>query len=213
MAAGGQVAATAVLHPLLHSNTSDLSEQRYSSTFTGEEFFLADHRVKTNAPEGGKALPEMAYLEMARAAMEQALPVRPESTMLELRNVAWAQPKMVSESKQVSITLLANNDDVDFEIYSQDGEQEIIHCQGLAVWNQQVTPAMLDIEQIKGEMGRGQVGPEGVYAAWARMGALYGPGLQSITALHVGRKQILAQLQLPDSVKGQHENYCSTPRA
>jgi acyl transferase domain-containing protein/enoyl-CoA hydratase/carnithine racemase len=211
VAAGGQVAATAVLHPLLHSNTSDLSEQRYSSTFTGEEFFLADHRVKTNAPEGEKALPEMAYLEMARAAMEQALPVRPESTMLELRNVAWAQPMMVSESKQVSITLLANNDDVDFEIYSLDGEQEIIHCQGLAVWNQQVTPAMLDIEQIKGEMGRGQVGPEGVYAAWARMGALYGPGLQSITVLHVGRKQVLAQLQLPDNVKGQHENYVLHP--
>ncbi|HXI94072.1 MAG TPA: polyketide synthase, partial [Blastocatellia bacterium] len=36
------VATAAVLHPLLHANTSDLNEQRYSSTFTGEEFFLAD---------------------------------------------------------------------------------------------------------------------------------------------------------------------------
>src|SRR5207244_12063473 len=33
-------AATAVLHPLLHSNTSDFSHQSYSSTFSGEEFFL-----------------------------------------------------------------------------------------------------------------------------------------------------------------------------
>ena len=33
------MAADKVLHPLLHRNTSDLSEQRYSSMFTGEEFF------------------------------------------------------------------------------------------------------------------------------------------------------------------------------
>ncbi|MCP4622043.1 MAG: type I polyketide synthase, partial [bacterium] len=33
------------IHPLLHQNTSDLSEQRYSSQFSGNEFFLADHVV------------------------------------------------------------------------------------------------------------------------------------------------------------------------
>src|SRR5262249_5037920 len=33
-------AASAVLHPLLHTNTSDLSHQSYSSTFSGDEFFL-----------------------------------------------------------------------------------------------------------------------------------------------------------------------------
>ena len=50
---------------LLQQNTSDLSEQRYSSTFTGEEFFLTDHVVN-----GQKVLPGVAYLEMARAAVE-----------------------------------------------------------------------------------------------------------------------------------------------
>ncbi|MCP5005453.1 MAG: type I polyketide synthase, partial [Planctomycetes bacterium] len=47
------------LHPLLHENTSDLSEQRFTSTFTGEEFFLKDHQVK-----GEKVLPGVCYLEM-----------------------------------------------------------------------------------------------------------------------------------------------------
>src|SRR5262249_44795170 len=64
--------ASSMLHPLLHTNTSDLSEQRYSSTFTGEEFFLADHQVA-----GQKVLPAVAYLEMARAAIEQAWPAEP----------------------------------------------------------------------------------------------------------------------------------------
>src|SRR5262249_23151693 len=34
------------LHPLLQENTSDLGEQRFSSWFSGEEFFLSDHVVK-----------------------------------------------------------------------------------------------------------------------------------------------------------------------
>ncbi|MDM5182303.1 ketoacyl-synthetase C-terminal extension domain-containing protein, partial [Massilia sp. DJPM01] len=38
--------ASTLLHPLLHANTSDLSEQRFTSTFSGNEFFLADHQVQ-----------------------------------------------------------------------------------------------------------------------------------------------------------------------
>ncbi|PNB39340.1 hypothetical protein C1X64_39635, partial [Pseudomonas sp. GW456-E7] len=33
------------LHPLVHRNTSDFTEQRFSSIFTGKEFFLSDHVV------------------------------------------------------------------------------------------------------------------------------------------------------------------------
>ncbi|WP_155985327.1 ketoacyl-synthetase C-terminal extension domain-containing protein, partial [Paenibacillus maysiensis] len=58
---------TDALHPLLHRNTSDFSEQRYSTSLTGQEFFLADHVVK-----GQRVLPGVAYLEMARAAVELA---------------------------------------------------------------------------------------------------------------------------------------------
>lgn len=49
----------ASLHPLLHRNTSDFSEQRFSSTFTGQEFFLKDHVVN-----GRKVLSGAACLEM-----------------------------------------------------------------------------------------------------------------------------------------------------
>ena len=60
-------AITSIIHPLLQENTSDLSEQRYSSIFTGEEFFLRDHKVR-----GESILPGVAYLEMARKAVEEA---------------------------------------------------------------------------------------------------------------------------------------------
>ncbi len=140
--------AASVIHPLLHRNTSDLSEQRYSSTFTGEEFFLADHQVKADGGTGQKVLPGVAYLEMARAAIEQALPERPESTVLELHNTVWAQPVIVSrvsESKQVSIALLANeHQQIDYEVYSEDADQEIVHCQGRVVLSREPAPARLD---------------------------------------------------------------------
>src|SRR5438552_1171580 len=66
--------SAAAIHPLVQRNTSDLSEQRYSTTLTGEEFFLADHQVEWKGQGGAKVLPGVAYLEMARAAMEQAVP-------------------------------------------------------------------------------------------------------------------------------------------
>src|SRR5205085_10492362 len=104
-AVNGQMAAkgfaTEALHPLLHRNTSDLGRQRDSSTFTGEEFFLADHRVRADGHTMQKVLPDVAYLEMARVAMEQAWPVRPESVVLELHHTIWAQPIVVTQDKQI----------------------------------------------------------------------------------------------------------------
>ena len=67
---GERPGGKAVIHPLLHRNTSDFSVRRFSSSFTGEEYFLRDHVVG-----GRRILPGVAYLEMARAAIERALKV------------------------------------------------------------------------------------------------------------------------------------------
>jgi polyketide synthase PksN len=200
------------LHPLLHTNASDLSEQRYSSTFTGEEFFLADHQARTNGHAGQKTLPGVVYLEMARAAIEHALPARPESTVLELRNVVWAQPIVVAEKKQVNIALAANDhEQIDYEIYSQETGQEIVHSQGRAVLSRQSTPAPLDLDQLKGQMRQGQLEPSSVQAACARMGLVYGPSFQGITAIHRGSDQLLARLRLPKVVEETSGDYVLHP--
>ena len=188
-AAGGPVAADKVLHPLLHRNTSDLSEQRYSSMFTGQEFFLTD-----------KVLPWVAYLEMARSAIEQASPTQLGSSILELHNTVWAQPIAVAGSKQVHIALLASDkEEVEYEIYSQEG----VHCQGRAVWSHEPAPARLDLEQLKGQMERGQLEPDSVYAPR--------PGFQAITAIHQGGDQLLAQLRLPAGMEPGHDAYVLHP--
>jgi acyl transferase domain-containing protein/enoyl-CoA hydratase/carnithine racemase/aryl carrier-like protein len=209
---GGKGGRSAVLHPLLQRNTSDLSEQRYSSTFTGEEFFLADHQVGGDGQGGQKVLPGVAYLEMARAAIEHASPIQPKSSILELQNTVWLQPVVVAEHKQVSIALFANeNDRVGYEIYSIEAEKETIHCQGQAVFSCQPAPARLDIEQLKGQMEQGRLEPSEVYAAFAKMGLNYGPAHQGILAIYRGEKQVLTQLRLPAIVETSQHEYVLHP--
>ena len=130
--------ALSVIHPLLHRNTSDLNEQRYTTAFTGDEFFLADHQVKLDGHASQKVLPGVAYLEMVRAAIEQALPDRPEAMVLELRNIVWSRPIIITENREISIALVSNDDaQIDFEIYSQTADQNVIHCQGEVRWSPQ----------------------------------------------------------------------------
>ncbi|HET8774522.1 MAG TPA: beta-ketoacyl synthase N-terminal-like domain-containing protein [Thermoanaerobaculia bacterium] len=212
-AAGGPVAAesTAVLHPLLHSNTSDLSEQRYSSTFTGEEFFLADHQVAANGQAGQRVLPGVAYLEMVRAAVEHASPAWPEAAVLELRNAVWLQPIVVTDRTKVSIALSADDDQIEYRIYSQSMDDEIVHCHGRAVFSHQPAPAKLDLAQIEEQMGQGRVEPDSLYATCARMGLGYGPAFRGITALRRGDGQLLAHLRLPAPVAGTAGDYVLHP--
>jgi acyl transferase domain-containing protein/enoyl-CoA hydratase/carnithine racemase/SAM-dependent methyltransferase len=209
-------AAASILHPLLHSNTSDLSQQCYRSTFTGSEFFLADHQVATNGHAAQKVLPGAAYLEMARAAIEQASPAQPESTILELHDVVWAHATLAGEVRQISVALFANdNDEIEYEIYSkgtaQDTDQEIVLCEGRAVLSSEPAPARLDLEQLAAEMGLGRVEARSVYGARARTGLVYGPSLQGITAIHGGRGQLMARLQLPTNVEHTSGDYVLHP--
>jgi acyl transferase domain-containing protein/enoyl-CoA hydratase/carnithine racemase/acyl carrier protein len=189
--------ALAVIHPLLHTNTSDLGRQSYSATFTGDEFFLADHQVRADGRTMQKVLPAVAYLEMTRAAIDRALPAWAESTVLELRNTVWVRPIVVTGATQVTIALSANDrDEIDYEIYTEDAEQRLLHCQGRAMLSDRPAPDAIDVEQLS----YAAIDPDGVYAAWARMGLVYGPAFRTITAIHHEAGQSVVRLRLPQRV-------------
>ncbi|MFP3787258.1 hypothetical protein, partial [Burkholderia sp. SIMBA_024] len=71
---------------------SDLHEQRFTSRFTGTEFFLADHQI-----HGDKVFPGVGYLEMARAAVDKALGKRDATTAIMLKNIVWTQPLVIND--------------------------------------------------------------------------------------------------------------------
>ncbi|SFJ70093.1 type I polyketide synthase, partial [Thermoflavimicrobium dichotomicum] len=189
------------LHPLLHRNTSHLGEQRFSSTFTGQEFFLSDHVVN-----GKRLLPGVAYLEMARAAVDQAAGVLQEEPMgIRLKNVVWARPIVVDEEPvQVHIGLFPEEKgDIFYEIYSSDhlGREAVIHSQGRAEFCP-VSDRTVDLAAWQAACRQNVLTSEQCYESFRAMGLAYGPGHQGLEKVYVGTDQVLAKLSLPASVSG-----------
>ncbi|MCP4690417.1 MAG: type I polyketide synthase, partial [Desulfobacterales bacterium] len=205
------------LHPLLHENTSDLSEQRFSSTFTGDEFFLSDHVVK-----GRKILPGVAYLEMARAAVSRAAvdlaagERGDASGAILLKNVVWMRPVTVDDnSTRVHIGLFPGEDDeIGFEIYSRsttDDAEPLVHGQGSAAPSAVREAPVLDIEAIQAECEQKIVTSDACYQAFAGIGVEYGPAHRAIETIYVGEGVALARLVLPDSVADTMDRFVLHP--
>src|SRR5262249_34103632 len=100
---------------------------------------------------------------------------------------------------------------IEYEIYSQDGDQETVHCQGQAVWSGEAAPARLDVEQLKAEMRQGRLEADRGYAAYGREGLPHWAALQAIQAIHRGNHQVLAELRLPRAVEEQAGDYVLHP--
>ncbi|SFR08023.1 MULTISPECIES: SDR family NAD(P)-dependent oxidoreductase [unclassified Paenibacillus] len=195
------LAMTAQIHPLLHQNISDLSGQRYSSTFTGREFFLSDHRIK-----GQQTLPGVAYLEMVRAAVEEAVGAVVESeTHIQLKNIVWARPVVVADGPvRVLISLYPqDNGEIAFEICSgmEGADAEgIIHSQGMAVLERAGELQYLDLNVLRADCTRTPLSSSQCYEAFKAMGIDYGPAHRGIEAIFRGKDYVLAKLSLPSSV-------------
>jgi len=221
-----------LLHPLLHANTSDLDEQRFTSTFSGEEFFLRDHRVG-----GHRVLPGVCYLEMACAAVARSVGL---GTGLQggvrLQNVVWS-PLEVSQPKEMRLGLYHNEQgEIEFEIYSAaaqtpavqgaaglwgdfpgDGAnaEEAIYAQGRAVLLSTAPAEQIDLSAFRMRCDRSiDVGE--CYGAFAAMGIEYGSAHRGLTRLQVGKDSegqgfVLAQVQLPQCVRHTEDEYVLHP--
>ena len=209
----------AKIHPLLHENTSDFTEQRFTSVFTGQEFFLADHMVNRQ-----RVLPGAAYLEMVRGAVIRAAAGHKGGTPdggingIRLRNVVWAQPIIVGDNPVTVHTGLFPEGEgrIDFEIYSQPeepGTDPVIHCQGSALMGQGA--AARPTEPVDFESLRAQcpviLTSDRCYDTFRAMGLDYGPGHRGLEEVYVGKGQVLARLALPVHVSGPENRFILHP--
>ncbi|MCP5002908.1 MAG: thioester reductase, partial [Planctomycetes bacterium] len=199
-----------VIHPLLHENTSDLSVQRFTSSFTGKEFFFADHQVI-----GEKVLPGVAYLEMARAAVEKASGETEDGTSICLKNVVWTQPIVIDGSSQkVHIGLFGEDDGhIQYEVYTESDNEDyaIVHSQGLAEFKMKEEIPPLDVQDLQSQMNRGTLSADSCYQAFKEMGIEYGEGHREIQKIYQGENQVLARLSLPSSVYDTQGEYVLHP--
>nr|WP_322787899.1 SDR family NAD(P)-dependent oxidoreductase [Pelosinus propionicus] len=199
------------LHPLLHQNTSDFFEQRFSSVFSGNEFFLKDHVVK-----GQRVLPGVAYLEIAHAAVVLASGIHEKQNNIKIKNVTWIRPMIVGDKElQVQIRLLPEeNGDIHYEIFSQSelgGTAAIVHSQGRAVLSPVTEPPPLDLQALQRQCSHGTISSGQCYDAYRTMGIDYGPGHQGIKEIYVGEYQVLAKLSMPSYVRDIQEEFIMHP--
>lgn len=193
------IVETAALHPLVQSNTSDLSEQRFSSTFTGAEFFFTDHKVK-----GAPVMPGVAYLEMVQAAVTRAVRgIQDQQSVIHIKNVVWVQPVVADgQPVQVDISLEPQQDgEIAFSIYTEDAHNgRKTHCQGSAAISGAGDIPVQDISMLQDQCRLSTLSHDQCYELFKTIGIEYGPGFQGIDRLYIGRNQALAQLSLPPGV-------------
>ena len=204
--------SSANIHPLLHRNTSDFTEQRFSSAFTGDEFFLADHNVR-----GRRVLPGVAYLEMARAAVFQACGAPAEGdAKVKLEKVVWVQPIVAGEKPvQVHIGLHPKDSgEIAYEIYSFSGEDDaetVLHNQGIAIVSSPDGVQPLDLNALQAECSRESLGSMQCYEAFRAMAIDYGPAHRGLEKVFVGQDRVLAKLSLPPSISGTQDRFILHP--
>ncbi|TMC24759.1 MAG: SDR family NAD(P)-dependent oxidoreductase, partial [Chloroflexi bacterium] len=211
------------LHPLVQHNTSTLWQPRFSSTFHGNEFFLADHVIK-----GQRTMPGVAYLEMARVAVREAIGAQasPQPHDLQLSQVVWVRPLVVGELPvTIHITLqLQDNTTLAFLISHKSEQESVgngsrdnhkdrlgsfevvptqqetatqIYCQGRAVLRAQSPIPNVDLASVQIRCQR-QLSAAECYRHYSELSINYGAALQAIEQLMVGEGEVLARLRLPE---------------
>ncbi|MCX7293779.1 MAG: SDR family NAD(P)-dependent oxidoreductase, partial [Janthinobacterium sp.] len=215
LAASPSGAGRELLHPLLHCNTSTLEEQRFTTRFTGGEWFLSDHLVN-----GGKVLPGVAHLEMARAAVAQALGLAPAGgaaglpvTTVHLDNIVFARPMLVGEAGlEMHVGIYPDANGLAYALYRQDGAdgERLVYSEGRATLGA-VAETRLDLASLRAACAGEPVAPTQLYRLMEEKGLTLGPGMQAIEALYPGDSVALARLVMPASVAAEMSRYLLHP--
>ncbi|ASK28886.1 hypothetical protein CEY12_01625 [Chryseobacterium sp. T16E-39] len=179
--------AASKLHPLLHSNTSNLKEQQFTSIFTGKESFLTDHLV-----HDVKTLPGVAYLELAREAGEQSV----QEKITKLKDVSWLNPIQIKHKEQIVFTsLFTSEDEIEFEIYTHDNTEQV-HCRGIVSTDELVPAEQKDIKTIK-SVFKQEINGKECYALFSGAGLGYGKSFRGIQEMYYSEDEVLSRISLP----------------
>jgi polyketide synthase PksN len=207
------------LHPVLHTNASTLGTQRFVSTFGGSEFFLADHVIKDKP-----VLPGVVYLEMVRAAVEEALMSGGASTtradrIVQVTDVVWLRPlEFKGAPVSVQIELLADHTDtrerseregtsLTFQVTGADAQ---VYCRGNVEIAGTDDNEALEIALPELDVAT-TYSAEQCYRSFASLGLNYGAGHQALHRLRRDARQCVADLSLPEHLATDSGHYVLHP--
>lgn len=209
-----QSATAAYLHPLVHENDSDQFALSYHSTFSGKEFFLADHAIN-----GEHLLPAVAYLEMARFAGT----LGSRKQVIALENVVWLDSvKVLNQPKRVTIQLTPKDKHYLYKVLTLDEEETQkpkIHFQGRAIFSdslEKIKLKTIDITEIQSRCTWVKNSKE----LNAIISLVYGDSetadngvnsFQVMKDLRYNEKEALATLRLPNYTEERDADYLLHP--
>ncbi|MQA07913.1 MAG: SDR family NAD(P)-dependent oxidoreductase, partial [Pseudonocardiaceae bacterium] len=147
----GNATSPARLHPLVHENTSNLTEQAYTSVFTDAEPFVVAWT------DGNTILSPSAHLEMAHEAVRRATAVtRADEHIVRLQDLHWYHPITACDGGTPVRTALIpeRTGAIGFEITSGDEAAATIHSRGYALLVDQPEPAAIDLPALRDSCAR-----------------------------------------------------------
>jgi hypothetical protein len=174
---------------LVHRNSSNLRQQRYSTTLSGQEFFVRDHVVQRK-----RIVPGAVQLEWARAAVDLALE---GESRIHLERVSWLRPLPVESVLEVHIRLVEEEEGrIGYEIYSGEGEEAVIYSQGHGVVVEGSNQApQIDLPGIVEQCDRALTKTES-YEQFKASGLNYGASFQVVKEVRYGAGIAVGRLEL-----------------
>ena len=188
------------LHPLVRWNTSTLTEQSFKTQLRGIEFYLTDHVVGNQ-----KVFPGVAYLEMARAAAELALP---GSKVRDIEDVVWAKPLIVHEvGVEINLRLEPQEEKVAYTLYTLQGGEETVHGLGTLIYGERKElPAWSSPSALEEKLSHLYTKEE-IYQHFSKVGLHYGQTFQAVEWIKTDNNEALGYYRLPSSVLNDDEVY------
>ncbi|WP_258382834.1 beta-ketoacyl synthase N-terminal-like domain-containing protein [Streptomyces sp. NTH33] len=184
-------------HPMLHRLVPLDDGTAYETHFDGTEAFLRDHRIR-----GGRTLPGVVHLEMARAAVAAFLDLA-FGAAVRLEDVVWLRPAVCGpDGLTLRVAVRRVDGGLQFAITAPGDDGDTLCCQGRARPVEDAEHELPSLERARAGCAGEEIPVERVYGLFARAGLDYGRAQRSLTGLRTGtdetgRPQALADLRLP----------------
>ena len=157
-------------------------------------------------------MPGVAYLEMAYAAVREAIGTNTldELSLLHLSQVVWVRPLTCDSAHPVTVNITLSpveSGSISFLISRDDvGAVPSLLCQGTALVGPVGVPTrkpqtIIPNVDLLTALARcqHQISASECYQRYHELGMSYGPGMQGIEQLSVGEDEVLARLRLPEA--------------
>ncbi len=187
-----------VLHSLVHQNTSTFKEQSFTSNFTGNENFIADYIV-----ENRKLFPWFTQVEMAMVAAK----LSGESQVRCIKNVSWLNPICFDTSKEIHVSIIPKQNEIDFAILINKKDRSSTNCSGTLTCSALISePEAFNVGGIEKRFTHVLSQTE-IYSYLRNTGLILGKSYQLVKELYSNETESFSLLQIPEELKNKSDQF------